>query len=143
MERQWRMRTELRLRFAGWHPGRKCRTIKTFLNEHPFPAAEQILREFGGLRVSDLEIDGCTANEVAELVRRSERIANRKLYPVASDDCQWFLVDESGIVYSIGRDLEIFASTFKRALDFHFGGLKGQSDDIGSLGRSPRSWKID
>lgn len=145
----------LRLTFAGWHRNRSMwGRLGLPASFDVFPEAKRILDSFGGLNFGNrneyARIDPSSGDEALSQIRECERKLSRRLYPVGyreHEDREYFLVDETGIVYLlIGDMLHPLASSFEKALDYIVRGTIRRRDlnkDLGMVGMAGKQWRLD
>jgi len=119
------------LRRSGWFEGRD---VSRSLSPPPrfalFPKAEEVLKEFGGLRfgtcgpgvdfaASDLVIDPGLAIHLKEELKDYERAAGSRLYPLGEvhRGYGYLVIDELGRTYLLSDELVPFAASFSRTLE--------------------------
>ena len=126
------------LKESGWFEGRDV-LDELVLPENfiLFPAAERILREFGGLRVgttgrgvdcgaSDVNFDPSRGSMLLTNFEEESQIVGSLLYPIATFclDNWYLLVAESGSIFLWGEDFVYYDSNFEEALTRLVLGLK-------------------
>lgn len=118
-----------RLARAGWAPGRSVPLPKDLPADFPlFPAAEAVLREFGGLHIgsvepgqecatSDLSVSPASAAGSSAHTGLATSTGSR-LYPLGEfhHGHALLLMDEDGAIYTYFDELEPYAASFEQAL---------------------------
>ncbi|HEX2973072.1 MAG TPA: SUKH-3 domain-containing protein [Tepidisphaeraceae bacterium] len=154
--RRFRWTTIVRLVFAGWYPKRdRCPQLRLPMSFELFPAAKRVLAEFGNLKFGNSSertwLDPSSGDEVADRIWECEGKLGRRLYPIGyyeHQDRDYYLIDESGIVYELwGDTLEPLASSIERALEHVF--LRGMrrnrdiDEDLKAIGMQGKQWHLD
>lgn len=118
------------LRQAGWYEGRRIDLSPWESLEKPFPAAREVLCEFGGLVIGETGRGVDFARSDVDLRFRLpspnssghgdlEREIGQRLYwlGMVHDSNAELVVDESGRVYALLDELDCVAPTFAAALE--------------------------
>ena len=149
--RNWRWSTWVRLFLAGWRPNRDVWDELTLPNSFVvFPAARLTLSRYGNLTFrhpsETVTLDPSAGEEAAEEIAAFEKELGFSLYPIGlldGGDTIYLLIDERGVVYSMSDELQAFALTADRAVEYlvrHDGGFDDELDSIGMLGKT---WRLD
>jgi hypothetical protein len=132
------------LRKSGWFAGRDV--SQSFFSPPEFalfPEAEEVLKEFGGLRLgscgagvdfatSDVVIDPGLATHLKEELKGYEHSVKAKLFPLGEvhRGHGYLVIDEQGRVYLLSDELAPFASTFSRSLEMLLLGKNAKPEEI-------------
>ena len=129
--------TEQTLRRAGWYPGRHVPEVVSSLKDNEtlsgfemFPAAEEVLSEFGGLKVDQqgpgetgarepFQFDPALAGYEEEFFSDFSRLVNTKLYPLgeAANGHSYWAIGENGNVYLVMFEIGLLGKNIEEALD--------------------------
>jgi hypothetical protein len=130
------------LRNAGWFEGRNV-PIPLAGEYQPFPNAQIVLAEFGGLHIgdcgagvdcarSDIEIDPNLAIHLFPELKAVERSINSRLFPLGEvhRGHGYLVIDENGRIYLLSDELSRFAPSFARSLELLLLGKKPSVAEI-------------
>jgi hypothetical protein len=113
---------------SGWTPGRSAPLGDLPSDFVLFPAAESVLREFGGLRVGGVGPgQECATSDLLVQPAAGEGLSDHTglttpngtmLFPMGEfhHGHGYLLIDERGAIYSFFDAVEFYASSFERAL---------------------------
>ena len=134
---------------AGWFEERNV-AVPLPPEFQPFPMAQRILTEFGGLHIgqcgagidcatSDIEINPNLAIHTLQELSTIGRSIDNRLFPLGEvhRGHGFLVVDERGRIYLLSDELSRFAPTFARSLELL---LLGKKPDNGEI---EAAWKED
>lgn len=149
--RVWRWTTWWKLVLAGWRPNRNAwRQLTLPRSFAVFPMAKAALAEFGNLKFQSpsetVDLDPSIGDEIAAEIKRYEEKVGRPFYPVGiidGGDTAYVLIDAEGIVYALTDQLEPFALTFDRAIEYLVHHRGGRDEGLASVGMLGSVWRLD
>lgn len=129
---------------SGWFAGRDVfRSLSLPAQFVLFPKAEEVLREFGGLRfgkcgagidssTGDIEIVPGLAVHLQEELKEYERSLKTRLYPLgeAYRGDVYLVIDERGRTYLLFDELAPFAPSFSRTLEMLLLGKNAEPGEV-------------
>lgn len=130
---------------SGWAPGRTALPSPLPSDFALFPAAESVLREFGGLRIGGVGPgQECATSDLVVLPAAGEGLSDHtgltapsgaKLFPLGEfhHGHGYLLIDEGGTIYSSFDGVEFYATSFERALSQLVLGLNPERPDGSSV----------
>lgn len=118
-----------------------------------FPEAERGLSEYGNLEFKEpsqhVRIDPSVGEEIIEEIRKYEEQIGTSLYPIGileGGDTLFLLIDTRGVVYAMSDELEPFASSLDRAIEYLARpGTRSREwrTDLGAIGMVGKKWRPD
>jgi hypothetical protein len=130
------------LHLAGWFEGRDVLAQVRIPGGYVlFPAAREVLREFGNLHIgsvgpgkecatADVKIDPSVTEGGEECIAEFENKLGLKLFPLGEAQNGHFIlfIDQQGRIFAswLLHDISLYAKSFDRALELLLYGIKGE-----------------
>jgi hypothetical protein len=111
---------------------------------------EEALAEFGNLKFRDsselVSLDPSEGERIAEEISRYEGKVGRSLYPIGildGGDTLYLLIDETGVVYTLGNELRPLALTIHRAIEYLVSHRAGEDPALKQVGLHHKVWTLE